>query len=68
MENDEIKKKTGELIDKAKELEKELKNLRNSCKHSEYTIKDANFGSGTLKLRKVCKFAMKPQVFHQVKI
>lgn len=56
MENDEIKRKTEELTEKMKETKKELKNLRKSCKHSEYKIKDANFGQGMLKLRKVCKF------------
>ena len=56
MENDEIKKKAEAIINKIKEAENELKILRNSCKHSEYQIKDVNFGVGVFRLRKICKF------------
>jgi predicted nuclease with TOPRIM domain len=54
--SDEIKKKTEELTERLKETEKELKNLRKNCKHLEYKVKDINFGSGMLELRKVCNF------------
>ena len=54
--NEEIKKKTEELTNQIKKTKEELKDLRKSCKHSEYIIKDINFGKGMLKLMKVCKF------------
>jgi len=54
--NDEIKRRTEELTKQIKKTEEELKDLRKSCKHSEYIIKDVNFGKGMLQLRKVCKF------------
>lgn len=52
----EIRKKRDEIQKKLKEAEKELDELRKSCKHSEFKIKDINFGRGTLELRRVCKF------------
>jgi len=54
--NNELKKKTEELSEKIKETEEELKILRKNCKHSEYKIKDTNFDSSILELRRVCDF------------
>lgn len=53
---EELRIKVDKLIEKIKETENELKNLRKLCKHSEYQIKDINFGASSSKLRKVCKF------------
>lgn len=57
--NEEIKNKKIELLKKLKETKEELECLRKKCKHSEYKIKDTNFGQGTLELRKVCSFCDK---------
>jgi hypothetical protein len=57
--NDEIRKRAEELSRQIKNTEKELNSLRNLCNHSEYTIKDVNFDSGSSKLRRVCKFCNK---------
>ncbi|MEK6829319.1 MAG: hypothetical protein AABY15_04265 [Nanoarchaeota archaeon] len=54
--NEEIRKKALEIISIIKEAENELKLLRKLCKHSEYQVKDINFGIGGSKLRKSCKF------------
>lgn len=54
--NEEIRKKRDEIQKKLKEAEKELDELRKSCKHSDFKIKDVNFGQGTLELRRVCTF------------
>lgn len=56
MKNEEIKKKAEELSNEIKRAKKELEELRKNCNHSEYQIKDVNFGVGSSKLRKVCKF------------
>jgi hypothetical protein len=57
--NDEIKQKAEELINMIKVVEEELVELRKTCKHSDYKIKDINFGVGASKLRKMCKFCDK---------
>ncbi len=57
--NEEIKNKKIELLNKIREAEEELENLRKNCEHSEYIIKDTNFAQGGLELRKVCSFCDK---------
>lgn len=56
MDNDDIKIKLDELTSRLKEVDSEIKDLRNSCKHLEIVVKDTNFGSGSSKVRKICKF------------
>lgn len=55
MDNNYIKNRAKELLILIKEAEEELNNIRKMCKHSNYIVKDTNFGVGASKLRKVCE-------------
>jgi len=53
--NEEIKKEAEELKKEIEEKENKLMELRDTCSHSDYKVKDIN-GIGASKLRKICVF------------
>lgn len=55
MDNNYIKNRVKELLKLIKEAGEELNSIRKVCRHSDYIVKDTNFGVGASKLRKVCE-------------